>query len=417
MTIRRTSWLALAVAAAAATGISLSMAGCADSPGVLVARVARGAIATRISTNGQVQPIAPHILTARLDTFVSRVAVASGQAVRKGQLLVQLDASAAEAQLAAARQNLLAANRLLRDAQAGGPPDDLAQLQSQLTKAQAQRDRLAAEHKTLVSLVAQHAATEDELAQNDLQLKQADADLRYALEKQQDLARQAHDNAAKARLEIEQAQAQIRNLGEQVADARLVSPIDGTVYALGGKLSNSLRAGDYVHAGDSIVSVADLTRVRILAYVDEVYVGMVGLNQPVEVRWDGLPGRTWQGVTERLPKQVVPYGDRRVGEVFCSVENSDGRLLPNTNVDLDIRVAQRADALQVPREAVQVGQDGRHFVFLVQGGRLHRQPVDVGIASTTSFQIVSGVEEGDWVALPGAVALKDGMKIRPREGK
>lgn len=409
MTTRRRRSIALAVAAVASTAISLSLAGCADSPEVRVARVAQGPIATQIPTNGQVQPITPHVLRARLDTFVSRVAVVNGQAVREGQLLVQLDASAAEAQLAAARQNLLSAERQLRDARAGGPPDQVAQLQSDLTKAQAQRDHLAAQQQTLASLVKQHAATEDELAQNGLQLKQAEADLRYDRQKQQDLARQAQFDAQQAQLAIERAQAQIRNLGAEVASAQLVAPITGTVYALPVKL------GDYVHVGDPVVSVADLTRVRVLAYVDEVYLGMIGLNQPVEITWDGLPGTTWHGVTTQLSKQVVPYGDRRVGEVLCSVDSSDGRLLPNTNVDLEIRVAQVADALQVPREAVQTSQENRRYVFLVQGERLHRQPVQVGIASTTNFQILAGVREGDWVALPGPVALKDGMQIHPME--
>jgi HlyD family secretion protein len=406
MTARLRWGIILGVAAVVVTLLLLGLAGRGQLPDVSVAQVTRQTLESWVSTNGTVEPIEPYVIRARLDTFVTRVPAVNGEAVKKAQLLVELDASAAASQLAQAQRNLLSAEQELQYAQAGGPPDQLAQLDSDLTKALATRDRLAAEQKTLQNLVAQQAATQDELAQNTLQLRQAEANLAYLQQKQKDLAQQAQYDAKAARLQIDQAQAQIDDLSQKVASARIVAPVDGTVYAL------PVKVGDYVHVGDPLISVADLRHVRVRAYVDEVDLGLIGANEPVQVQWDGLPGRTWNGRTQVIPKQVVAYEDRRVGEVLCAVESSGAQLLPNTNVDVQILAARHVGTLALPRAAVQ-GQGNDRFVYLVDGDRLKLTPVQVGIASTEMLEIVQGLREGDRVALPGSVNLENGLEIHP----
>ena len=386
----------------------LGLAGRGQLPDVSVARVTRQTLESWISTNGTVEPIQPSIQRARLSTFVTHVDVVDGQPVKRGQLLLTLDVSSAVAQLARARQNLLKARQQLQYAEAGGSPDQLAQLKSDLTKAEATRERLAAQQETLKKLVAQQAATPDELQQNTLQLHQAEANLVYLREKKQEMARQAQYDAGSARLRIDQAQAEIADLSQQAASARITSPADGTVYSL------PVKTGDYVNVGQPLVSVADLDRVRVRAYVDEVNLGLLASNQEVEIQWDGLPGQTWYGRTTVIPKQVVPYQQRRVGEVMCSVNGAKGQLLPNTNVDVRILTARRAAALAVPRAAVQ-GEGNIQYVYLVQGDKLERRTVQVGIASTEMFEILTGLREGDQVALPGSTNLQSGLAIHPVE--
>lgn len=409
MTVRRIWWIVLGVAAAVVvTLLTLGLANRGQLPDVSVAPVSLQTLEKWVSTNGTVEPIHPNVLRARLDTFVTRVLAVDGQTVRRGQLLIQLDTSAAAAQLAQARQDLLAAQRELRHADAGGSPDQLAQLASDLTKAQATHDHLASEQKTLAKLVHEQAATQDELNRNAMQLRQAEATLSYLQQKKKDIARQAQFNAGSARLQIEQAQAQISDLSQKVASARVVAPVNGTVYAL------PVKTGDYVHVGDPLVSVADLHRVRVRAYVDEVDLGSIEPNEQVEVQWDGLPNRTWKGTTTVIPKQVVSYQDRRVGEVLCSVTSSDAKLLPNTNVDVRILVARHTHTLALPRAAVQ-GEGTERYVYLVHGNQLARRQVTVGIADAERFEILQGLREGDHVALPGSVNLENGMEIHPEE--
>src|SRR6266404_8592149 len=77
-----------------------------------------------ISSNGKVEPIAPYVMRAQLDTFVEKIRVVEGQAVKKGQPLLELNVKDAEAQLAEARSKLLRAQNDLRVAKSGGRPDE-----------------------------------------------------------------------------------------------------------------------------------------------------------------------------------------------------------------------------------------------------------------------------------------------------
>src|SRR6202047_4898692 len=120
-------------------------------------------VVSSISSNGKVEPIAPFVVRAQLDTFVERISVVEGQAVNKGQLLLELNVKDAAAQLAEARSKLLRAEDDLRAAKAGGRPDLLAQAAGLLAGAIAQCDRLQRNHDALVRLIAQQAAPNAEL--------------------------------------------------------------------------------------------------------------------------------------------------------------------------------------------------------------------------------------------------------------
>jgi HlyD family secretion protein len=188
----------------------------------------------------------------------------------------------------------------------------------------------------------------------------------------------------------------------------VTAPADGTLYSL------PVRARDYVHVGDLVAEMADLHLVRVRAFVDEPDLGSLGLDQPVEIAWDAMPNKVWTGTTEQVPRQVVARGARSVGEVLCSVANDRLELLPNVNVSVRIRVRQRSGALVVPRAAVRA--DGsRRYVFVMDGGHLRRREVQVGIASATNYEVLQGLAEGDLVALPGEVELRDRLEVRAVE--
>ena len=100
-----------------------------------------------------------------------------------------------------------------------------------------------------------------------------------------------------------------------------------------------------------------------------------------------------------------------VGEVLCAISNDKMELIPNTTVDVRIEINERADALVVPRGAVQI--DGAHrYVFRLDGGRLHRTEIRVGLSNATQFEVLSGITAGDTLALPGDAPLRNNMAVR-----
>jgi HlyD family secretion protein len=369
-------------------------------------------LVSSISSNGKVEPIDPFVVRAQLGTFVEKISVVEGQAVKKGQLLLELNVKDAAAQLAEARSKLLRADDDLRAARAGGRSDEAAKTEGQLAAAVALRDRLQLNHDSLERLIAQQAATKDELAANDLDLGKANAQVKQLTAAKQEFERGVKLDANRATLQVEQLRSEVAALEEKVHDGRIVAPAAGTLYSL------PVKAGDYVKVGELLAEMADLRKVRVRAFIDEPELGGLEPGEPVRITWDALPNRAWMGKTQVIPKQVVARGARSVGELLCEVSNDKLELLPNINVNVRINSHERINVLTVPRGAVEA-QGGQRFVFVVLRNALgvgkatlEKREIHVGIADATNYEVLGGLQEGEMVALPGDVDLKDGMPVK-----
>ncbi len=332
-------------------------------------------IVSSISSNGKVEPISPSIIRAQLHTFVDKVAVLEGQQVKKGQLLLELNVRDATALLAEARGRLLKAQDDFRAASAGGRSDDSARVTGDLAKAIADRDRLQRSHDALQRLLSQQAATKDELAANELALTKAQAEVTRLTAVKQEFDRGVHLDSQRSSLQVQKA-------------------------------------------GDLLAEMADLHKVRVRAFVDEPEIGGLRPNEPVRITWDAMPDRIWQGVTETIPRQVVPRGTRSVGELLCSVNNDKLELLPNVNVNVRINSQERSNVLVIPRGTV-ASESGKRYVYVVKAAEfgvgkkvLEKREIQLGIADSVHYEVLSGLDTKDIVALPGDVELHDGMYVK-----
>ena len=399
------TWVIVAVAAIA---IISFFALRRPAPTVTVVHVAREDLSASITSNGKVEPISPDVAHAEFPTFVDKVMAVEGQAVHRGQVILTLDAADVRSQLAQARSDLLSAQNDLRNARAGGPPDQVAQLDGDLKAAEVQVKNLETSEQALEGLVAKQAATKDELAQTQESLAKARGNLQALQAKKQDLTTRSASIVQGAQLHVSQAQEQVRSLEDKAGSATVIAQADGTLYSL------PVHTGDFVKLGDTLAEMADLKHVRVRAFVDEPDIGALDTNQKVSVTWDAKPGRTWTGHTEEVPKQVVPRGMRSVGEVVCSIDNDKLDLLPNTNVQVKIMVRERHGVLVVPRAAV-LGDYTQHYVYVFGDDKVRRQDISVGVASTEKYEVVSGLAGNERVAEPGEVKLRDGMEVHAEE--
>jgi HlyD family secretion protein len=407
---KRTKIIAILVAVLIALIIAARLLR-SQAPIVPVVEVTREDLNVSITSNGKVEPIDATVAHAEFPAFVDKVMAIEGQAVRRGQTILTLDAADIRSQLAQARAGLLGAQTDLRNARAGGPPEEVARLQGDLQATQVQVANLEGTEKALEDLVAKQAATKDELAQNQANLAKARANLQALEAKKKDLDQRSAETVEAASLRVNQAQELVDSLAEKVRSATVIAPTDGTLYSL------PVKSGDYVKVGDTLAEMADLRHVRVRAFVDEPDLGLLEPNQAVEITWDAKPGRMWDGQTEQVPKQVVARGTRSVGEVLCSVDNSKIELLPNTNVQVRILVHERRGALVIPRAAVREGDKGQRYVWVFDGDRVHRRDISLGVASASKYEVLSGLAPDDQVAEPAGEELKEGMQIRAGEAK
>jgi HlyD family secretion protein len=220
-----------------------------------------------------------------------------------------------------------------------------------------------------------------------------------ALEKRRAvLVTQSDKTVALARLR--DAEAAVELARSHIAQTVIHAPIGGMVYDL------AARPGAYLNIGDLVANVGRVERLRVRVYVDEPELGRVQEGQPVTIGWDALPGRAWQGMVERKPANIVALGSRQVGEVLCTIDNPGRVLLPGTNVDAHIRTATVDSALTIPKECLRRDASGVG-VFALRGGRLEWRAVGTGVSSVTRVQIVQGLAEGDEVALPTELTLRN----------
>ncbi|PYT93223.1 MAG: hypothetical protein DMG36_10945 [Acidobacteria bacterium] len=391
--------------------VLIKLSGRKPAPKISAVTPVRENLTSSISSNGKVEPISPYVMRAELNTFVEKVYPSEGQQVKRGQQLLELDVKDAAAQLAETRSKLLQAQDDLRAARAGGRADAAAKAAGDLANAQKERDRLQKNHEALLHLIAQEAATQDELATNDLALTRAQAEVTRLTAAKQEFERGVKLDRDRAVLQVEQLKNEAAALEDKVRQGRITAPADGTLYSL------PVKAGDFVKVGDSLAEMADLHKVRVRAFIDEPDLGGLEENEPVKITWDALPNKTWSGKTEIIPKQVVQRNTRSVGELLCSVKNDKLELLPNINVNVRINSRERLGVLSVPRGAVEV-EGGRRYVYVVKSNQLgvgkstlEKREIHVGIADATNYEVVSGLEEGELVALPGDVDLRDGMNV------
>lgn len=373
-------------------------------PAVPIVQLTRADVSQTISSNGTIQPIDPFVARAQFPTFVSKIAAVEGQTVHRGQLILTLDASDIHSQLAQTRADLITAQTALRNAKAGGAPADVAEVQSDLAQVKADVASLERSQKSLEGLLASQAATKDEVAKNATDLAKAQAREQSLETRQAAMKENASSDADQAELRVRQDQDAITSLQDKLRSATVTSPFDGTLYRL------PVHSGDYVKVGDELADMADLHNVRVLVYVDEPDMGMLETGQTVQVTWDALAGHVWTGKTEQVPKEVVAHGMRSVAQVPCSVDNSKLELLPNTNVDVKILVRESKNALVVPRGAVR-DDNGQRYVYVFNDGVVKRRNVTLGVSNASNYEVLSGLSEGDRVALPQDRTLHDGMRI------
>jgi|HubBroStandDraft_6_1064221.scaffolds.fasta_scaffold21604_3 HlyD family secretion protein len=357
------------------------------------------------STSGRVEPLNIFEAHAPEATTVKAVYVHVGERVHPGQLLVTLDDTNARARLAAATAALRAAEAGYQSVESGGTHQEQLALSSNLAKAQIDCDQAARDLDVVQKLAAKGAAAPSEVAQAQTRLTIAQASL-HSLQEQKtkpfapvDLTR-AHSTVAEAQAAVDAA-------NRVIAQSHVRAPFACTVYSL------PVTRYGYIEPGAEILQAADLSKLQVRAYFDEPEIGDLKLNDPVSIVWNAKPDMTFHGHITGLPSTIITYTTRQVGEVLVSVEDSNGVLLPNTNVVVTVITQEVRHALTVPREALHI-EGGRDYVYVVSGDTLHRAPVQVGAINLTMVQILSGLKDGTVVALgtTNGAPISEGAPIR-----
>jgi HlyD family secretion protein len=357
------------------------------------------------STNGRVEPLENFDGHAPIPGAVAKIYVQIGQQVPAGGELVRMDDTDARKELATAEANLASSQLALHTQEHGGTAAERVTSTADIDAAKAQVQQDTRSLGALEKLQAQGAASANEVAQAQHQLTTSQAKV-SELEATKG-ARYSADDLRAQRAMVASAQAGVDAAKSAYAGVDIHAPFAGTVYAI------PVTPYQFVSGGELLVQVANLKKLRIRAYFDEPEIGQLKMGQPVTIAWQARPTELWHGHIVEVPTTISTYGTRNVGETLIDVDDANGVLLPNTNVTVTVLEVKHENVLSLPREALQ-SKGTNNYVFRIVGDRLVKTPVKVGLSNNDRFEIISGLNEGDLVAL-GAVTeeeLSDGLRVK-----
>lgn len=372
---------------------------------IRVAPVQRGEITSTISTNGIVEPQENFEAHAPYAGLVKAVYIHEGDRVPQGKLLVAMDDTEARTRLATALAGLRGAQAALDTLTKGGNQQERYTMAGDVGRTRAEEEQAERQLATLKKLALQGSASPSEVAAAQQRVDQAEASLRLLNQRSQ---------SPYANVDLEHAQASVLDARssydaaqQTLREANVRSPFAGTVYSL------PVSTTEFVSQGDHLLQMANLARVQVRAYFDEPEIGRLTQGQPIRIVWDALPGHAWAGHISRVPSTVINLAPRHVGAAIVTVDDADGKLLPATNVTVTVTTSSLGGVLEIPREALH-SAGGVDFVYLLEGEKLRRVPVKVGVNNLTSIQIVSGLQEGQTVAAgtTNGQPIVDGVPVR-----
>jgi len=240
------------------------------------------------------------------------------------------------------------------------------------------------------------------LAQIDAQVRKLEANYRRSSElvKQQMVSVGDHDQL---RYDLENMRAAHRLAQLELSYTNVTAPISGVI------ASRSIKSGNFVQINTPIIRIVDNSRLEATLNVPERDLTTLRQGLPVRMQVDALPGRSFEGVVDR----IAPVVDAGSGtfRVVCAFDPDDGALQPGMFARIGIDYDTRAAALAIPRIA-QLEDEGESAVYVVRDGKAVRTVIATGYVDGGFIEVRDGLAEGERVVTAGKVALRDGSAVQ-----
>jgi HlyD family secretion protein len=414
---RRWLWGAGALLVLAAGGGVWRMASAAKPAPFTTAPVRRQTIVKTISATGALQAVTTVQVGTQISGTVSELDADFNTQVHKGQVIARLDPGQLQAQLAQARatwmstqaaqqtsqNNVLASDAAVQAAQAGVDHADAA-----LTDAQTSADRTR-------KLVEAGAAPAMDLPTSQSAVAQASA------QKQQAIAQlsQAKAQAQASRSQVSQAQAQVAQAKAAVDLAQvnldhtvILAPIDGVVVARNVDVGQTVAAS--LQAPTVFLIANDLTRMQVLANIDEADVGQLQTGSKVSFTVDAYPNDVFRGAVSQVRLAPTTVQNVVTYTAVIDVANPELKLKPGMTANVTVAVAEADNALAVPNTALRFRPDNAPVqrrsnsgptVWKVENGVPQAVGIQTGVTDGVRTAVVGGdLKEGDIVAVASTAA-------------
>jgi len=357
-----------------------------------IAEVERGDVAKSVVATGKIEPLSKVEVKSKASGIVKRVVVEYGDAVRKGQVLVELDKDELEAQVREARASLQA-----------------AEASEQSMVAAIERTKVDAEGPDLPFLKTAVERQQKLLAQGVIpksNLDEAQKAYEMALNKQQGAQRGvvvSRADAARAHAQVAEAQAALERAQQNLHYSTITSPMDGIV------LSRDVEVGDAISSilvmgsqATLVATLGDMSDVYVKGKVDEADVSKVYLNQEARITVESLKDKSFQGAVSKISPLGVEKDNVTTFEVRVSIANQTGELKANMSANAEIILDEKKNVIRIPESAIVYDKDRNASVEVPDpASETGKRKVDIkiGLSNGVKTEVVEGLDEGQKVIL------------------
>lgn len=352
--------------------------------------VQRGMLKETAAASGNIAPHTQVEVKSRASGEVIELLVKEGDKVEAGQLLARLDPAQAERDLASAK---VALEKIKADIAA-----------SQASLAVSQLDRSTSQQNAELATQAADLGVgpKDAIRTTSQSTKVANANV--ALKSAQLTAIQA--NLKTAELTVQDAETRVK-------ETKIYAPMAGTVLDIpvekGTIVTSALTS---VSGGTAVMTLADLSDLRIIGAIDEAQISRVAPEQAVEIRVDAYPDRVFEGKVERVSPLGKTVSSVVTFDVEIVVTDKNAALLRSgMSADVEIVTAKQEDVLLVPLVAVETSGRAR-FVRLANG---EQRPIKTGATDGNRMIVLEGIDEGDTIL--AAAPAPSGQKSAAPQGQ
>lgn len=402
------SLVLIALSGSAALG-ACNRAGAAIEPTAQSVPVSRRALRSQIQATGVVRAMtgAEVKVGARISGQVQRLYANVGDRTEKGAPIAQLDDRDLRARVARAKADVASAKAQLALVRRGARVEEISEGEATLHQAEAEAALASTQHSRYSALGPAGMVSKEEVdrTKRDLEVakaKVASARSRVALLRNRFLP----EDVAVAAARVQQAEAALAEASAMLTYATIVAPIGGVIAQV------TTEEGETVSAGlnaPTFVTIIDLDRLEVAAYVDETDVGRVKVGQQAMFTVDSFPEVDFSGkVTAVYPRAVIQSNVVNYITTIA-IENSEGRLKPDMTANATIALDEKPNVLAVPEKAL-TRDGGKTVVFVREGNERRPRPVRVGMRGGGFAEVLSGLSEGEQVLLAQTTSPKAGAE-------
>lgn len=365
---------------------------------VVLAEATEQAAPATITVVGTVRALRQSAIGSEVGGIVAEMPARQGDFVEQGQVLCRLNDDTVRLQHAAAAARLRALEARHQELLAGSRVEEIDRAKAEYDEARAMEERWRLEWERVENLYRDASSIPKEVwdtrasheaAQQRTRAYKADYDMAVKGPREEEITRAAFD--------VEEQRAEVDRLASDLAKTTIRAPYSAYVTEL------NTEVGEWVAAGDSVLSLIDLHSVLVRADVPEAALPYVSLGDTVRVYVDALQ-RTFEGTVRHIIRQADPRA--RTFPVEVEIINEEGLLADGMFTRTTLKGGQDQNFVTVPKDAL-VERGGVTYVGLVTPGpegalMAALTPVTVGVDVADRITVTSGnVPAGSQVVVRG----------------